>query len=680
RRPLRELRTRRAQRRHRRKRLVGEARHPAAAIRRVDDVRLAAALHDRCGLVVDLVGGRLDGDAGLAEPRFDVPVANDGVGIVVRAVEQRARARAPRERTELRGGLAFEQREVGAQFAQLAAQPGERIEEELHDRRAHARPAQQRRVEHERADDAFARLRGTIQRDVVVEPEVAAQPYDRDGKASRPRHERPLSPANAAAMAIRIAVEPLDLPLKHTFTIARSSESVAKTVVVRLRWNGLEGLGESAPSERYAENVAGVSAGLRTRHRAPRPRRERRGPSAVAAARARPGPHPAHVVHDRHRTARRDDREGARGRRASRHQGEAGDRRGARDAGRGPRDLYRDDSHRRQRRLDARTRRRAAARDGTLRDRVLRAADSGRKSGAAALDPRTLADPDRRRRRRQGRARPSGAARRRRRRQREAREVRRDSGRAAHDPHRARAGAEAHAGVHARVADPHDRGGAAEPAGRLGGPRRPLPHRGGSVRRNRLRARQDRAPERPGTRRARARGGRALKRRYLVLTPYAFTTRAAKMAHGVIAYSSDDVVAVVDPDHAGRRVVDVMPYLRSDAPFVGSVSEGLRFDPTALLVGIAPKGGALPETFRAAIREALQAKLEVVSGLHAMLSDDPEFAALARAQDTRIWDLRLPPPAPIFSGAAWDVEAKIVLTVGSDGAVGKMTAALELLR
>jgi len=152
------------------------------------------------------------------------------------------------------------------------------------------------------------------------------------------------------------------------------------------------------------------------------------------------------------------------------------------------------------------------------------------------------------------------------------------------------------------------------------------------------------------------------------------------MAHGVIAYSSDDVVAVVDPDHAGRRVVDVMPYLRSDAPFVGSVSEGLRFDPTALLVGIAPKGGALPETFRAAIREALQAKLEVVSGLHAMLSDDPEFAALARAQDTRIWDLRLPPPAPIFSGAAWDVEAKIVLTVGSDAAVGKMTAALELLR
>jgi L-alanine-DL-glutamate epimerase-like enolase superfamily enzyme len=62
---------------------------------------------------------------------------------------------------------------------------------------------------------------------------------------------------------IQLSVEPLDLPLKHAFTIARSSETVAKTAVVRLRWNGIEALGESAPSERYQENVASVAAGLR---------------------------------------------------------------------------------------------------------------------------------------------------------------------------------------------------------------------------------------------------------------------------------------------------------------------------------------------------------------------------------------------------------------------------------
>ncbi len=171
-----------------------------------------------------------------------------------------------------------------------------------------------------------------------------------------------------------------------------------------------------------------------------------------------------------------------------------------------------------------------------------------------------------------------------------------------------------------------------------------------------------------------------MRRRYVVLAPHAFTSRAAKMAHGVIAYSSDTVMAVIDPDHAGKRVGDVLPYLGSDAPIVGSFEDGMRFAPTALLVGIAPAGGLLPDDFREAIRLALRAKLEVVSGLHVMLNDDEEFAALAREHDTRIWDLRLPPAAPLFSGAAWDVRAKILLTVGSDAAVGKMTAALELLR
>ena len=171
-----------------------------------------------------------------------------------------------------------------------------------------------------------------------------------------------------------------------------------------------------------------------------------------------------------------------------------------------------------------------------------------------------------------------------------------------------------------------------------------------------------------------------MSRRYVVLAPHAFTSRAAKMAHGVIAYSADTVVAVVDPALAGRRVRDVMPHLRSDAPIVASFEDGMAFAPTALLVGIAPAGGKLPDEFRAAICSALRARLEVVSGLHAMLNDDAEFAALAREHDTRIWDLRLPPAAPLFSGAAWDVRATIVLTVGSDAAVGKMTASLELVR
>ncbi|GAC1583362.1 MAG: DUF1611 domain-containing protein [Candidatus Velthaea sp.] len=171
-----------------------------------------------------------------------------------------------------------------------------------------------------------------------------------------------------------------------------------------------------------------------------------------------------------------------------------------------------------------------------------------------------------------------------------------------------------------------------------------------------------------------------MERRYLILAPDAFATRAAKTAHGVIAYSSDLTVAVVDPTHSGKRVRDVLPYLDSDAPIVGSVAEGLQHKPTALLVGIAPAGGKLPDAFRAEIAAAIRAGLEIVSGLHAILGEDAEFARLAETHDSRIWDLRLPPAAPLFSGAAYDVVPPVLLTVGSDCAVGKMTASLEITR
>ncbi len=57
-----------------------------------------------------------------------------------------------------------------------------------------------------------------------------------------------------------------------------------------------------------------------------------------------------------------------------------------------------------------------------------------------------------------------------------------------------------------------------------------------------------------------------------------------------------------------------------------------------------------------------------------MLGDDAEFAAAARRGGGSIWDVRKPPDVPLFSGAAYDVRGAVVLTVGSDCAVGKMTA------
>ncbi|MDQ3698399.1 MAG: DUF1611 domain-containing protein, partial [Gemmatimonadota bacterium] len=99
----------------------------------------------------------------------------------------------------------------------------------------------------------------------------------------------------------------------------------------------------------------------------------------------------------------------------------------------------------------------------------------------------------------------------------------------------------------------------------------------------------------------------------------------------------------------------------------------------ALLIGIAPQGGALPEAWRRTIREAIGAGLDVWSGLHFFVGDDPEFAPLAAERGVTIHDLRRPPPAlPVAAGRARDVAATLVLTVGTDCNIGKMTAQLQI--
>ena len=169
-------------------------------------------------------------------------------------------------------------------------------------------------------------------------------------------------------------------------------------------------------------------------------------------------------------------------------------------------------------------------------------------------------------------------------------------------------------------------------------------------------------------------------RRYVALTDgYLDDLHHAKTAYGVLRYGRDAVVAIVDPKFAGRRLRDVVPSIGRDAPVVGSVGEALAFNPTSLLVGVAVSGGALPPAFRAHVLAAIDAGLEIVNGLHQFVGDDPQFAAHANASGARLWDVRKPPDdIPLMSGAAYGVPQTVVLAVGSDCAVGKMSVMLEL--
>jgi uncharacterized NAD-dependent epimerase/dehydratase family protein len=168
--------------------------------------------------------------------------------------------------------------------------------------------------------------------------------------------------------------------------------------------------------------------------------------------------------------------------------------------------------------------------------------------------------------------------------------------------------------------------------------------------------------------------------RFLILADGDFGPMTSKTANSVIRYLPDRTVGVLDRVSAGKTAQDVLGF-GGRIPVVGSMREGLALGPSAVLVGIAPQGGRLPEEWRGWLGEAIDGGCDLWSGLHTFLADDPVLAAKAKAGGRKILDLRRPPAdLPVASGAAKTVEPYVVLTVGTDCNVGKMTAQLQLAK
>ncbi|CCG01261.1 DUF1611 domain-containing protein [Blastococcus saxobsidens] len=167
--------------------------------------------------------------------------------------------------------------------------------------------------------------------------------------------------------------------------------------------------------------------------------------------------------------------------------------------------------------------------------------------------------------------------------------------------------------------------------------------------------------------------------RLAVLTGGQLAESYAKTAHGVLRYGTREVVCVIDPVHAGRPAVDVVPFCASPAPVVADVATARDLGATTVLLGVAPLGGRLTAAWRETLLAALRMGLHVEAGLHTDLGADPELAAAARAAGVGIRDLRAV-PADLGVPLAEPVGAQVVHTVGSDCAIGKMSVVLELDR
>jgi uncharacterized NAD-dependent epimerase/dehydratase family protein len=168
--------------------------------------------------------------------------------------------------------------------------------------------------------------------------------------------------------------------------------------------------------------------------------------------------------------------------------------------------------------------------------------------------------------------------------------------------------------------------------------------------------------------------------RFLILAEGAFSPLRSKTANACIRYTPENVVAVIDSTRSGQTAQDVLGF-GGAIPVIPSLAEGLARKPNALLIGIAPPGGQLPPSWRALILDAIDHRLEIWSGLHTLLGDDADFAARARTAGVTIHDLRRPPnDIDVARGRVRELDdhATVILTVGTDCNIGKMTTQLQL--
>ena len=99
----------------------------------------------------------------------------------------------------------------------------------------------------------------------------------------------------------------------------------------------------------------------------------------------------------------------------------------------------------------------------------------------------------------------------------------------------------------------------------------------------------------------------------------------------------------------------------------------------ALVIGVALRGGRIQADWMPVLTEALEAGLDIISGMHSRLTDYPEFKQAAERLGRRLFDVRVPPKdLPVATGRKRS--GMRLLTVGTDCTLGKKYTALSLTR
>jgi uncharacterized NAD-dependent epimerase/dehydratase family protein len=175
-----------------------------------------------------------------------------------------------------------------------------------------------------------------------------------------------------------------------------------------------------------------------------------------------------------------------------------------------------------------------------------------------------------------------------------------------------------------------------------------------------------------------------MKSNALVITGGMLDTNSAKTAHGLIRGTERFTIAgIIDQKHAGKDAGEVLDGKHRNIPIYESIADALNHtSATYCIIGVATKGGVIPDSLREMLQVALEHNLNLVNGLHDYVSDHPELAELARANGLEIIDVRKPKKFKdlhFWNGKIKEVTCPKIAVLGTDCALGKRTTTRFLM-
>ncbi|MCV3274163.1 DUF1611 domain-containing protein [Roseobacter sinensis] len=160
-----------------------------------------------------------------------------------------------------------------------------------------------------------------------------------------------------------------------------------------------------------------------------------------------------------------------------------------------------------------------------------------------------------------------------------------------------------------------------------------------------------------------------------------------KTANGLVRHSQAyRILSVIDSTCAKRDSGQVLDNVSNGVPILEDIEAAVNSEtnmPDTLIYGMAPSTGKLSPSDRKVILNAIARGMNIVSGLHEFLSDDPEIASAAKAAKVTIRDIRKPRPSKdmrLFDGSIARVKAVRIAVLGTDCAIGKRTTATVLAK